>query len=211
MPGAACGVWPAFWTLGSGTWPANGEVDILEQVNLATNNQVVLHTSDNCTMTSGEALSPIVDVKTNKAGSGNCAVPYSSSGCPVQASVPNNYGDAFNKNGGGYYVMQWTGDFIKVWFFSRATISSAVKSTLEDEFPDVSKLGTPQAAFLGNPGCDVDSHFKSHRLVFDTTFCGDWAGNAYPQDGSCPLVPGKQPFESCAMYVGANPSAFKES
>jgi hypothetical protein len=26
MPGNACGIWPAFWTLGSGEWPYHGEI-----------------------------------------------------------------------------------------------------------------------------------------------------------------------------------------
>lgn len=32
------------WTLGSGVWPANGEVDIIEGVNMATNNLQSMHT-----------------------------------------------------------------------------------------------------------------------------------------------------------------------
>ena len=26
MPGPACGIWPAYWTLGTGYWPLNGEI-----------------------------------------------------------------------------------------------------------------------------------------------------------------------------------------
>jgi len=48
MPGGICGTWPAFWSLGSGTWPQGGEIDIIEGVNLNTQNKMVLHTNTQC-------------------------------------------------------------------------------------------------------------------------------------------------------------------
>ena len=48
MPGGVCGTWPAFWSLGSGEWPKNGEIDIIEGVNTNNVNKYVLHTDTNC-------------------------------------------------------------------------------------------------------------------------------------------------------------------
>ncbi|GME35454.1 Glycoside hydrolase family 16 [Neofusicoccum parvum] len=42
----ACGTWPALWMLGDGTWPAQGEIDMLEGANDQANNYMTLHTSD---------------------------------------------------------------------------------------------------------------------------------------------------------------------
>ena len=47
MPGGECGSWPAFWLLGyPKTWPASGEVDIIEGVNNQVGNDMTLHTSE---------------------------------------------------------------------------------------------------------------------------------------------------------------------
>jgi hypothetical protein len=48
MPAGACGTWPAFWSLGSGAWPTNGEIDIIEGVNQNSVNKMVLHTDTDC-------------------------------------------------------------------------------------------------------------------------------------------------------------------
>jgi hypothetical protein len=42
-PGNGLGYWPAFWMLGPGQWPENGEVDILESVNAASQHSGTIH------------------------------------------------------------------------------------------------------------------------------------------------------------------------
>lgn len=217
MPGQSCGVWPAFWTLGSGAWPYNGEIDIIEGTNLNPNNQITLHTSDNCTMFTppGSALASVHDPK-NKTwipgiASGECSTNYTSTGCYVNGTIPSNYGDDFNAYGGGVYAMQWTSQALKMWFFPRYAIPLEVQTALDGECdsPDVSNFGIPQAAFVGSRRCNIDARFKEHRLIFDTTFCGDWAGTQWPS--SCPSAYGRNGSDACAIYVGSHPEDYEEA
>jgi beta-glucanase (GH16 family) len=50
MPGGVCGTWPALWTLGNGTWPYHGEIDILEGANDNTNDLSSMHTAGQCSI-----------------------------------------------------------------------------------------------------------------------------------------------------------------
>ncbi|QSZ33755.1 hypothetical protein DSL72_005326 [Monilinia vaccinii-corymbosi] len=49
-----CGTWPALWMSDVVNWPTNGEIDILEAVNVISSarNQMALHTTSGCTMKS---------------------------------------------------------------------------------------------------------------------------------------------------------------
>jgi hypothetical protein len=75
MPGGVCGTWPAFWSLGSGTWPQNGEIDIIEGVNTNSQNKMVLHTDTQCKVSPCYSLDMIqsTDLSIRRMESANSA------------------------------------------------------------------------------------------------------------------------------------------
>ncbi|KAI4853114.1 hypothetical protein E4T44_01044 [Aureobasidium sp. EXF-8845] len=193
MPGSICGVWPAFWTLGDSNWPAHGELDIIEGVNTFTTNQIAAHTAPNCTMK--------FQNQTGWVNGNDCAVSTGgAAGCATGSNDHTGYGDGFNANGGGVYAMQWTSEFMKVWFFPRNAIPASISSGSPSPASD---FGTPVGNFDGS-SCDIDSHFINHRMIFDTTFCGDWAGSVYSAT-SCPMA--SDGGNGCVNYVAGNPGS----
>jgi hypothetical protein len=167
MPGGICGVWPAFWTFGP-NWPASGEIDIIEGVNQQTTDSITLHTASGCTMSSTGSLS------SSSLTQADCNAGNGDDGCGFTTTNTQGYGAGFNAIGGGVYAMEWTSSAIEVFFFPRTSIPSDITSGS----PDPSTWGTPVASFSGS-GCDIDSHFSNHNIVFDTTFCGQWAGSVW--------------------------------
>jgi hypothetical protein len=193
MPGGICGVWPAFWTFGP-NWPASGEIDIIEGVNTQATNAITLHTSAGCTMSGIGSLNGSVLQNSNcNAGNGN-------TGCSTRTTSTLGYGAGFNANGGGVYAMEWTSSAIKVYFFPR----NAIPSDITYGSPNPSGWGIPVASLSGS-GCDIDSQFMNHNIIFDTTFCGDWAGQVW-SSGQCASL-----ASTCDAYVAANPSAFTQA
>ena len=72
-------VWPSIWTKGN-DWPNNGEIDIIEAVNLVAYNQMALHTQNGCTQPSGVTQS-------GTTGSTNCT---QDARCTVAEDQPNS-------------------------------------------------------------------------------------------------------------------------
>nr|ADK55597.1 beta-1,3-1,4-glucanase [Paecilomyces sp. 'thermophila'] len=196
MPGSVCGTWPAFWTLGTGDWPYGGEIDIIEGVNDNTFNHMVLHTSDGCTIDN--------DGFTGNLKTSNCYVyapgQDANAGCGIEATDPNSYGKGFNSIGGGIYATEITPNGISIWFFPRGSEPGDV---LGDN-PNPANWDTPAAKFAGG-GCDWEGKFNAQRLIFDVTFCGDWAGNVWGIGGCASRA------ANCVDFVRDNPSAFAES
>lgn len=169
MP-VGCGTWPAFWSFGP-DWPGSGEIDIIEGVNSQTSNEITLHTEEGCTMTKGSQLA-----STKLLGSSDCGAGNGNTGCPQKTEETTNFGTGLNVGGGGVYAMEWTSQAISIWYFPRNSSFAntlAASNTSSAGGVDTANFGTPQAQFSGGSGCNIDSYFKNHNIVIDTTFCGD--------------------------------------
>ncbi|KAF8647983.1 hypothetical protein AX16_006413 [Volvariella volvacea WC 439] len=157
-----CSVWPAFWTIGP-TWPADGEIDIIEGVNLMRQNQMALHTLPGCFHSS-----PVIE--TGQPGEMDCSTPP---GCTVDETKPNSFGSEFNDNGGGVWAAQF--DIAGIWFWPRGQIPDSILQSNSTSDVDISQWGPPSAAYT-NASCFMPQYFRSQQLVFDITLCGAWAG-----------------------------------
>ncbi|CBX95474.1 hypothetical protein IAQ61_004299 [Plenodomus lingam] len=193
-----CGTWPAFWTFGP-NWPNSGEIDILEGVNDQTNNGMTLHTGPGCkigedrTVFSGTVDSQNCDI--------NAEGQSKNKGCTIKHPSTQSYGEGLNAIGGGVYAVDWTDQAISVYFFPRNSIPEDVLGAS----PNPSGWGKPAAKFTG--GCNIPQFIKQQQIVFDTTFCGEWAGaDAVWGASSC-----AQKAPKCVDYVRDNPTAFKEA
>lgn len=199
------GVWPAIWMLGAdGTWPASGESDILEYVHTGDANAVTLHTASNF----------IVDNSTNvhqgTLVDANCNAVNATKGCSItmEHSTKNDSlataGDAFNTQGGGVYVHDWTTEGITVWLFPRDHLPADLVAGKPDSSTWTRK---PLAKFTGEG--DFGKTFKNMQLILNIDFCGDWAGKpaVWTSSGAAQATGA----ETCDLYVGQNPEAFKEA
>lgn len=192
MPGGVCGTWPAFWMVGP-DWPNQGEIDIIEGVNDQQTNDITLHTGPDCSITTrgGAPFSgSVVHADCTSAAGSN-------EGCKIATDDTQTYGSAFNAIGGGVYATEWTSTAISVYFFPRGSIPPDVSSTSLDP----SRWGEPLARFEGV--CDMANSFRDQQIVFDTTFCGDWAGADWPSS-SC----ASRTRQTCEEFVAQSPQAF---
>lgn len=128
-----------------------------------------------------------------------------SEGCGVVDPRTASYGAGFNSDGGGVYAMQWTSEYIKIWFFPRPDVPDDITNLT----PNPANWGLPAADMQGS--CTIDDHFQQHQIIFDNTFCGSWAGldsvwNS--STASCAIDTG---YAACNEFVAANPQAYRNS
>ncbi|KAI0047741.1 glycoside hydrolase family 16 protein [Auriscalpium vulgare] len=168
-----CSVWPAFWTKGP-TWPNNGEIDIIEAVNIMGNNQYALHTTPGCFQPEGAW-------QTGASGPRDCSKP---TGCVVSETKPNSFNAGFAQAGGGVWATQFDVAGIFIWYWSRPDIPQSILTATSTSPIDLSDWGQPSASYPAS-GCNIPEFFSAQQLVFDITLCGVWAGQPAVYNPSC--------------------------
>ncbi|EED81597.1 hypothetical beta-glucanase from glycoside hydrolase family GH16 [Postia placenta Mad-698-R] len=193
-----CGTWPALWEADDTVGTSAGEIDILEGVNDVSPDSVTLHTNGTCTMPSNRTM---LGTALSNDCSSSASVENGNNGCPVDAPYTSSYGTVFNTYGGGWYAVERTSEYIRVWFWSRngTTTPSEVSSGASNINTD--SWGTP-IAYFPDTSCNLKDLFGNHNIIIDLTFCGSWAGEAFGPAG-CP--------GNCTDYVNSNPSAFENA
>ncbi|EJT98851.1 hypothetical protein DACRYDRAFT_23984 [Dacryopinax primogenitus] len=205
MP-TGCGTWPAFWSNGP-NWPAGGEIDIIEGVSDATHNTASIHTNPGCTIPTNYGASGVPALAGSEGY--NCAAEETNdSGCGLTDNTPNNFGEPFNNVGGGVFAMKWDSTGIAVYFWSRPNVPQDITSSL----PNPASWPEPIGAWPASQ-CNPYQFFSQNVAIFDTTLCGDWAGNAwttaaYGASQSCAQSTG---YSTCAAFVAAQGASFSEA
>ncbi|TFY63493.1 hypothetical protein EVG20_g6292 [Dentipellis fragilis] len=189
-----CSVWPAFWTKGP-LWPDNGEIDIIEAINVRAVPVPVLVPYRHPVLTSDTQIGHEPQ-STGSQGPTDCSL---GSGCVVSETKPNSFNEGFAQAGGGVFATQFDVSGIFMWYwsvrhsfmvlssedntdadwgawgFQRADIPASIQQATSTSSIDISQWGTPSASFPAS-GCNIPQYFTAQNLVFDITLCGVWAG-----------------------------------
>jgi hypothetical protein len=186
------------WTLNlNQPWPELGELDIIEGVNSETHNNIALHTLEGCTINDGGDFTGWIDTYDCYVDAPN---QHRNIGCKIIANQTGIYGNTFNEDGGGIYVIEWTSIAIQVWFFPRGNIPTDMVS----DQPTPKSWGPPLAKFSGR--CELDSFVRNQTLVLNTTFCGGWAGKVWETDPIC-----SKKAKTCEEFVKMYPEEFVDA
>jgi len=99
--------------------------------------------------------------------------------------------------------MEISSHWVKIWNFAPNEVPADITSGA----PDTSTFPLP--AFTTEGGdCSIPDHFGAQQIIFDTTFCGSYAGiDFFWQQTSC-YKANPVASNTCAAYVAAHPQAF---
>ena len=174
---------------------------MVENINLATDDQATLHTSNGC-----DFASVSKEIKANITGSlasTNCSF---QPGCSIEASDAKSYGKGFDESGGGLWAVEVNDNLgIRMWHF----VYNEIPNDITTKKPDPNTWGKPFAYYPFGNWCP-SVKFRKLMVSFDIYLCG-WSGN---NEGNYPFGWNQQCSQygnSCETFVENNPQQFVEA
>ncbi|KAL3707176.1 hypothetical protein TMatcc_005153 [Talaromyces marneffei ATCC 18224] len=205
IPSSICGTWPAYWTYNYAEDPY-GEVDIIEGVNNQIGDVISMHTGARCRLDDDPQNQTGTDVRTDCSLSTNYV-----DGCGVSGPL-NSYGDLFNAQGGGVWVLWLDKDDLAVWMFPRMEVPDDIVKGTE---LTLNNWGKSLLHFKSHTGCRAMDQWRNQTIIFNIDFCGENASgsnwNQPASSSSSQSCADSTSFSSCEAYVAANPQAFSNS
>ncbi|KAF7359638.1 hypothetical protein MVEN_00687700 [Mycena venus] len=199
---AVCGTWPAIWLTGT-NWPYDGEIDVVEAVNLYNRDEYSLHTGPGCT-----APATMPNLQLVEAGATSCDATVDPGACGYSDLDSTSFGPGFNNAGGGVFALEFAVDGIKTWFWTAANVPTDIRNLS----PTPSTWAASAARFnIPVSSCSPETYFNELLLVVNTNLAGSWpegvwgTSNVGGQTTSCQTQTG---VSTAAGYVTGHGSAF---
>ncbi|KAJ7928220.1 glycoside hydrolase family 16 protein, partial [Mycena leptocephala] len=199
---AVCGTWPAIWLTGT-SWPYDGEIDVVEAVNLYNRDEYSLHTGPGCT-----APATMPNLQLVEAGATSCDATVDPGACGYSDLDSTSFGPGFNNAGGGVFALEFAADGIKTWFWTAANVPADIRNLS----PTPSTWAASAARFnIPVSSCSPETYFNDLLLVVNTNLAGVWpqgvwgTNNVGGQTTSCQTQTG---VNTAAGYVTGHGSAF---
>lgn len=142
-----------------------GEVDIYEQHNKATHNEVTLHTGQKCY------------IQSQTLDKSDCYDPEGNSGGCSVAAPPHTFGN--DVKDGGVWAMLLNSN-VTIWYFKQGSVPSDIMNFQPNPGP---AWGTPvmtrqpmaSSDRTGKTPCDMKAGFHAMNIVSTCVRCGDVA------------------------------------
>ncbi len=100
-PGNGLGYWPAFWMLGQGQWPENGEIDIMEDVNALSDVAGTIH----CGVYPGGPCNEGNGIGSGLRGCGGCQTGFHTYTMILDRTDTSNESITFYLDGASYFTV----------------------------------------------------------------------------------------------------------
>ncbi|QUQ65002.1 ricin-type beta-trefoil lectin domain protein [Kutzneria sp. CA-103260] len=100
-PGNGLGYWPAFWMLGQGQWPENGEIDIMEDVNALSEVAGTIH----CGVYPGGPCNEGNGIGSGLRGCGGCQTGFHTYTMILDRTNTSNESITFYLDGNSYFTV----------------------------------------------------------------------------------------------------------